>query len=31
MPDLGEHTDDVLEAIGYSDDEIAELHSKDVV
>ncbi|WP_408960374.1 CaiB/BaiF CoA transferase family protein [Natrinema sp. 74] len=31
MPELGEHTDDVLAAIGYSADEIDDLHSKDVV
>ncbi|ELY50426.1 CaiB/BaiF CoA transferase family protein [Natronolimnohabitans innermongolicus] len=31
MPDLGEHTDDVLEAIGYTDDEIDELRENGVV
>lgn len=31
MPDLGEDTDAVLSSIGYSDDEIEELHSDGVV
>ncbi|WP_323173347.1 CaiB/BaiF CoA-transferase family protein [Natrialba sp. PRR66] len=31
MPDLGEHTDDILETIGYSSEQIDELHAKDVV
>lgn len=31
MPDLGEHTDEILDTIGYSSDQIDKLHSKDVV
>ena len=30
-PEHGEHTDDVLSALGYSDEEIARLHSEGVV
>ena len=30
-PELGAHTDDVLQAAGYSPDEIAELHAQGVV
>lgn len=30
-PELGEHTDDVFRELGYSDDEIAGLHRKDIV
>ncbi|WP_245852850.1 hypothetical protein [Natrinema ejinorense] len=31
MPALGEHTDDVLEALGYSSEEIDDLRSRDVL
>lgn len=31
MPDLGEHTDDILEALGYSTDEIDEFRANGVV
>lgn len=30
MPDLGEHTDDVLEALGYSSGDIDRLRAEDV-
>ena len=30
-PELGEHTDSILADLGYSPDEIAELHTRNVV